>query len=231
MALTVGPALFKVFHTSDFSVGFGVDQDIYGTGDLKANVTQDLALTTPIGKHFINAITYDEQNPIGPPDVPFELLDRLSGGSHQAQDVLRIYNSDIYSLSLSTGTLFNREAQPWLYQLTSRPSTRSTLIISGSWNPGPGNGFTTTNVQVFTPFGRETDLAFSTNINWKVKGQLADKTVFYRKVIGECYDLLASYNQDLKQFNLNFELLAFPGRSAGVGISPNQPLLPTSFNY
>ncbi len=77
MALTVGPALFKVFHTSDFSVGFGVDQDIYGTGDLKANVTQDLALTTPIGKHFINAITYDEQNPIGPPDVPFELLDRL----------------------------------------------------------------------------------------------------------------------------------------------------------
>jgi hypothetical protein len=231
MAVTVGPALYKVFHTSDFSVGFTVDQDIYGTGDLKANVTQNLALTTPIGTHIINAITYDEQNPIGPPDVPFELLDRLSGGSHQAQDVLRIFNSDIYSLSLSTGTQFDRQAQPWLYQLTSRPSRRSTLIISGSWSPGPGNGFTSTNVQVYTPFGRETELSFSTNINWKVKGQLADKTIFYRKIIGECYDILASYNQDLKQFNLNFELLAFPGRSGGVGIAPNQPLLPTSFNY
>ncbi len=61
--------------------------------------------------------------------------------------------------------------------------------------------------------------------------KLQDKTIFYRRVIGECYDLLASYNEDLKQFNLNFELLAFPGQSAGVGISGNQPLAPSSFNY
>ncbi len=235
MALNVGPALFKVFRTSDFSVGFTVDQDVYGTGDLKASVTQSIGLTTPIGKHIINAITYDEQNPIGPPDVPFELLDRLSTGSHQAQDVLRVFNGDIYSLSLSSGTLFDREAQPVLYQLTTRPSMRSAVILSGSWQPGGGQGFTTTNVQVFTPFGRETDLVFTTNVNWKnigsFPGKLQDKTIFYRKVIGECYDLMASYNEDLKQFNLNFELLAFPGQSAGVGLTGNQPLAPSGFNY
>jgi hypothetical protein len=230
-ALNVGPALFKVFRTSDFSAGFTVTQDLYGTGDEKANVTQNLALTTPLSPHIVNAVTYSEQNPIGPSDVPFQLLDRLSGGSHQAQDVLRIFNGDVYSLSLSTGTGFNRQAQPWLYQLTSRPSQRSTLILSGSWNPGAGNGFTTTNVQLFTPFGRETDLQFAANIDWKNKGRLEDKTIFYRKVIGECYDVLASYNEDLKAFNLNFELLAFPGRTGGIGISPNQPLIPTSFNY
>jgi hypothetical protein len=235
MVLNVGPALFKVFRTSDFSVGFTVDQDLYGTGDEKASVTQTLGLTTPIGKHIINAITYDEQNPIGPPDVPFELLDRLSTGSHQAQDVLRFFNGDIYSLSLSAGTNFDREAQPVLYQLTTRPSPRSALILSGSWQPGGGQGFDTTNVQLFTPFGRESDLALTTNVNWKDMGsftdKLQDKTIFYRRVIGECYDVLASYNEDLKQFNLNFELLAFPGQSAGVGIAGNQPLAPTGFNY
>ncbi len=113
--------------------------------------------------------------------------------------MLRIFNGDVYSLSLSTGTDFDREAQPWLYQLTTRPSPRSALILSGSWQPGGGEGFTQTNVQLFTPFGRETDLAFTTNVNWKNAGSFADKlqdkTIFYRKVIGECYDLLASYNE------------------------------------
>lgn len=230
-ALNLGPALFKVFRTSDFSAGITLDQDLYGTGDEKASVTQNLGLTTPLSPHIVNALTYNEQNPIGPSDVPFQLLDRLSGGSHQAQDVLRIFNGDVYSLSLSTGTSFNRQAQPWLYQLTSRPSRRSTVILSGSWDPGAGNGFTTTNVQLFTPFGRETDLQFAANVDWKNKGRLEDKTIFYRRVIGDCYDIMASYNQDLKSFSLNFEVLAFPGRSGGVGISPNQPLLPTSFNY
>ena len=231
MNLVVGPALFKVFHSSDFSAGFTVEQDVYGTGDLKANVTQNLSLTTPIGNHIVNSITYDEQNPIGPTEVPFQLLDQLSGGSHQAQDTLRIFNKDIYSLSLSTGTLFLPEAQPILYQFVSRPSPRSALTISGTWNPGPGQGFYQTNVQLYTPFGREAQLQFATNINWKSHGQLADKTIFYRKIIGECYDIMASYNEDLKAFNLNFEILAFPGRTAGIGIAPNQPLLPTNFNY
>jgi hypothetical protein len=231
MTMAVGPALFKVFRTSDFSVGFTVEQGIYGTGDEKANVTQNLTLTTPLSPHIVNSITYDEQNPIGPTMVPFQLLDQLSGGSHQAQDTLRIFNRDIYSLSLSTGTVFLAEAQPVLYQFTSRPSPRSALTISGSWTPGPGQGFYQTNVQLWTPFGREAFLQFATNVNWKSHGQLADKTIFYRKIIGECYDIMASYNQDLKSFNLNFELLAFPGRTAGVGYAPNQPLLPSGFNY
>jgi hypothetical protein len=227
----VGPALFKVFHTSDFSAGFTVDQDLYGTGDAKANVSQTLALTTPISPHIVNSVNYDEQNPIGPPLVPFQLLDQLSGGSKSAQDTLRFFNADVYSLSLSSGTMFDREAQPVLYQLSLRPSPRATVILGGSWIPGAGQGFYTTNVQLLTPFGYATQLEVVANINWKNGGKLEDQVIYYRRTIGNCYNILASYNQDLKSFNLNVELLALPGQSAGVSIQPNQPLTPQGFNY
>ncbi|MEO6991031.1 MAG: hypothetical protein ABI346_07450 [Candidatus Baltobacteraceae bacterium] len=228
---SLGPALFKVFHYSDFSAGVQVDQDLYGTGDAKAQVSQDLALTTQLSPHIENAITYTEQNPLGPSDVPFQLLDRLSGGNHQAQDTLRFFNGSIYQVALSTGTFFNREAQPVLYQVNVNPSSRSAVLLSGAWNPGAGNGFGTTNVQLFTPFGRETYLEFATNVDWKNKGRLEDKTLFYKKTIGECYNIYFSYNQDQQLFNLNFEILAFPGRQGGFGISPTTPLIPQSLNY
>jgi hypothetical protein len=171
------PVYFRVFHDSDFTASASINQDLYGTGDAKAIVTQQASLSTPFGNHFVNSITYNEQNPMGPSDVPFQTLDHLVSASHGAQDVLRIYNKDVYSLSLATSTFFNRQAQPISYQLTSRPSPRSVFIVGGFWAPGAGNGFGITNVQIWTPFGRGTDIAFTTNVDWKNKGRLENKNI------------------------------------------------------
>lgn len=225
------PFFFKLFRTSDFSANFNAVQDYYGTGDEKAQITQQAALNTPFGPHIVNSITYNEQNPIGPADVPFQLLDRLAPGSHQAQDVLRIYNRDIYSLSLTDSTFFNRTGQPLQYQLAVRPSRRATVLLGGAYIPGPGNGFSQTNVQIATPFGRDAFLEFTTNVDWKNKGRLLSKNIYYKRTFGSCYDVLVSYNQDLKQFNVGFDLLAFPDRSANFGFSRQTAIVPQAFAF
>ena len=208
----------KVFGNSDFSGNYSITQDYYGTGDEKAFDQQSASLNTPIGNHIINSLNYNEQHPIGPTDVPFQLLDRLSGGSHSAQETIRFYNGDVYSFSLSDGTSFDRQAQGVTYQLNYRPSLKSYLIIGGFWTPGSGNGFNTTNVQAITPFGRDTSLEISTNVDWHNHNRLEDKNILLSRTVDNCYNLQATYNQDLKQFAFNFVILAFPGQAAGFGI-------------
>jgi hypothetical protein len=220
--------VFLKLGTSDFQGTYNIRQDYYGTGDLKAFEMQDLSLTTPIGSNLVNSVTYNEQHPIGPADVPFELLDQLSSGSKSAQDVIRFYNKDVYSLSLAGGTNFDEMAQPVTYQFNARLSPRSLLVVGGYWQPGPGNGFGTTNIQTLTPFGRDTTLQFSTNINWKNKGQLQDKNIYLSKIIGDCYRIDASYNEDYKQFNLNVVILAFPNQN-NFGFNGPSSILPQSF--
>lgn len=224
----------KVLGASDFQANYNLTQDYYGTGDEKAYDQQNASLTTPISNHFVNALTYNESHPIGPPDVPFQLFDRLSPGSHSAQEVLRFFNRDNYSLSLATGTNFNRQAQPVNYQLTLKPSPRSYLTFGGYFSPGPGNGFYQTNIQAITPFGLDTTLELTTNVDWKNKGRLTSKNVYLTRTIDQCYNLQLVYNEDLKQFNFNVTILAFPGQTAGFGIGGSGPsgIIPQSFaNY
>jgi hypothetical protein len=223
----------KVFGDSDFNANYNLTQDYYGTGDEKAFDQQNASLSTPIGLHLINSITYNEQHPIGPANVPFQLLDNLSSGAHSAQDVLRFYNGDVYSFSISDGTSFNRQAQSATYQLNYRPSPKSYLVIGGYFQPGPGQGFGTTNVQVITPFGKDTSLQFSTNVDWKNHNRLEDKNIYLSKTVDNCYNLLASYNQDLKAFSFSIVILAFPGQSVGFGLGGSQssPILPQSFAF
>jgi hypothetical protein len=225
----------KVLGSSDFTANYNLTQDYYGTGDAKAYDQQNAALTTPIANHLVNAVTYNEQHPIGPEDVPFQLLDRLSDGNKTAQDVIRFFNQDYYSFSLAATTNFNRMAQPVNYQFNWRPSLRSYLTIGGYYGPGPGNGFGLTNVQAITPFGRDTTLELTTNVDWKNKGALEDKNIYLTRTIDNCYNIQLSYNQDLKTFNFNLVILAFPGQSAGFGIGGNAAqstgVIPQNFAY
>jgi len=227
------PYYAKVFGNSDFSANYNITQDYYSTGDEKAFDIQNASLSTPLGTHFVNSVTYNEQHPIGPADVPFQLLDNLQSGSHGLQDVIRFYNKDVYSLSLSSGTDFNEQAQPINYQLNLQPSLKSYVVIGGYWTPGPGNGFGLTNVQAITPFGRDTSLELATNVNWKDKGQLEDKSIFLVRTIDDCYNLQLAYNEDLKQFTFNVVILAFPGQGAGFGIGGGQPssVIPQGLTY
>jgi hypothetical protein len=227
----IGPGLAHVLG-SDFSGQVTVQQDAYGTGDLKAQIGQHATLTTPLFGHIINTISYDESHVNGPLAEPFKSIDVLGLGSKQANDVLRIFNGDVYSLSLTATTFFNRQAQAVGYQLTSRPSPRSTLLLGGSFTPGPGFGFDRTSVQVASPFGYQSDIQVSTFVDWKNHMRLESKNIYYRHIVGNCYEVRVAYNEDLKQVTATVDLLAFPSHALnfGLGSSSLSSIIPQSFS-
>jgi hypothetical protein len=233
--LVAGPLEAKVLG-SDFEGTVTVDQYAYGTGDLKAAIQQDLSLTTPINSHMVNTLTYNEANYNGPALVPFQYLDQQpTMNTKNAQDMLRIFNDDVYALSLGWATNFDGVAQPLSYQITAKPSPRSVVLLSGSFIPGPGMGFETTNLQLSTPFGRDASLQFVTNINWRPSlglGQFfSDKIIYYTRTIGNCYQLLVLYNESQQAINVGLNLLAFPTQTAVFQIGSPQPVVPTTFNF
>lgn len=233
--LIAGPVEAKVFG-SDFQGTVTVDQYAYGTGDLKADVEQDLSLTTPVSQHIVNTLTYNEANYNGPALVPFQYLDQQpTMNTKNAQDMLRLFNDDVYAFSLGWSTNFDGMAQPLSYQLSARPSPRSVVLLSGSFIPGGGMGFETTNLQLSTPFGRDASLQFVTNINWKPSvgtGEFfSDKIIYYTRTIGNCYQLLVLYNESQEAINVGLNLLAFPSQTAVFNIGQPQPVIPTSFNF
>jgi len=230
LTFNLGPALLHVFN-SDFSAQETINQFVYGTGDLKASIQQSMTLMTPIGRHILNTINYSAQQYNGPAAVPFYTLD-IQGSQNfkTAQDTLRIFNNDVYNLALGFATNFNGQAQPVTYQLMSRPSPRSYLQLGGYFNPGPGNGFGPTNVQVITPLGIGGQLQFIADIDWKNKGRIENKTIFYSRIIGDCYEVFVTYNQALRQINMTLNILAFPSHSASFGIGRNGPIYPSSLN-
>jgi hypothetical protein len=214
--LQFGPSQAHVLG-SDFSATVTAQQDYYGTGDEKAQIAQQASLSTPLFGHLQNTISYNESHVNGPLAQPFT-WDPLSSGLKQANDVLRVFNGDAYTFSLTATTFFNRQAQALGYQLQSRPSSRSTLLLSGSFQPGPGFGFDRTSVQIATPFGYKSDLQIATFIDWKNHMRLVSKNIYYRHIVGDCYELRASYNEDLKQVYFTVTLLAFPSQTANFGI-------------
>jgi hypothetical protein len=230
--LTVGPLQAKVLG-SDFDGTVTIDQYAYGTGDLKAAVEQDLSLTTPISSHIVNTINYNEANYNGPALVPFQYLDQQpTMNTKNAQDMLRLFNDDVYAFSLGWATNFDGVALPLSYQLSARPSPRSVVLLSGSFIPGPGQGFTTSNLQLSTPFGRDASLQFVTNLNWKGPGEIvADKIIYYTRTIGNCYQLMVLYNESQQAINVGLDLLAFPNQGAVFQIGAPQQVVPTTFNF
>jgi hypothetical protein len=232
LGFVFGPLTDKVFNNSDFNATVNVNQHAYGTGDLKAAIQQNMSLNTPIGNHFLNSLTYNESNYNGPATVPFQFLDQQpTSNTKAAQDLLRIYNGNTYNLALGFSTYFNAQAQPVTYQLTAQPSARSIVLLGGSFNPGSGNGFYQTNVQFATPFGRDAALQFVGDVNWKEKGRIENKVVYYTRTIGNCYQLQMLYNQSLKLVTVSINILAFPSHNASFNIGQSGPLVPTTFNF
>ena len=226
----MGPMLYKFFG-SDFSASVNVHQYAYGTGDLKASIDQDLALTSPVGSHFTNNLTYHETNYNGPGAVPFSTLDlQTSQNVKNAYDIMRFFNGDIYNFTLSFSTSFNGQAQPVSYTLATRPSTRSFVQLAGSFFPGPGQGFNSTNVQFSTPFGRGAWLQFLGDIDWKNKARIENKSNYYSRIIGDCYEIQMQFNQNSRNLNVTLNLLAFPTQGIGFGLNTTGSIIPSSFN-
>ncbi len=237
--LVFGPAVAKVFG-SDFQATVNVDQYAYGTGDLKAAIQQMMSLTTPLGSHIVNSLTYNEANYNGPALVPFQALDQQpTQNTSNAQDLIRLFNDDTYSLSLGWATNFplNQNAQPVSYQLTWRPSPRSVVLLSGSYIPGPGLGFETTNLQLSSPFGRDAAIQFVSDLNWHGAASggsgefFANKVIYYTKTIGDCYQVQVLYAEASQSIGVGLSLLAFPNRTATFNIGQPGSIVPSTFNF
>ncbi len=230
LALNVGPALYKVFG-SDFSANVNLEQFAYGTGDLKASIQQQMTLTTQIGSHLNNVISYNAQSYNGPAAVPFSTMDlQNSENTKFATDSLRIYNGDAYNLALNFSTAFNAMAQPVAYQLTARPTSQSYVVLTGAFSPGPGQGFYSTNAQFSTPFGRNAWLQFQGDVDWKSGARIENKSIYYSRIIGDCYEIQLSYNQNARELNATINLLAFPSHAASFGLTSRGSMIPSSFN-
>jgi hypothetical protein len=229
--LVIGPALAKVFG-SDFQATLNVDQYAYGTGDLKAALQQMMSLTTPIGSHIVNSLTYNEANYNGPALVPFQFLDQQpSQNTKNAQDLIRVFNDDVYSVALGWSTNFDGVAQPVSYQITAKPSARSVVLLSGAFVPGAGLGFQTTNLQLSTPFGRDAALQFVSDIQWKGPEFFSNKIFYYTRVIGDCYQVRLLYSEASRSVNVGLSLLAFPTQQATFAIGQPGPIIPSTFNF
>ena len=231
LAFVAGPLIAKVLG-SDFQGTVNVQQNYYGTGDEKASIQQNLSLTTPVGSHIVNAITYNEANYNGPALVPFQYIDQQpTSNTKNGQDLLRFFNGNIYTLALGFSTNFDRMAQPVSYQLTMAPSPRSVVLVGGSFLPGPGNGFPSTNLQFSTPFGRDTQIQFIGDLDWKEKGRIENKIIYWTKTIGDCYQLQLLYNESQKSISATINLLAFPNQGASFNLTQSAPVVPSTFNF
>ena len=230
LAVNMGPALYNIYG-NQFSANVQVHQFYYGTGDLKASVAQQLSLTSQIGTHVNNVVSYNEQNYNGPGSVPFSTLDvQNSANIKNATDTVRFYNGDIYNLQLIFTTEFNGVAQPLSYQLVTRPSPRSFATFTGTFTPGPGQGFYTTNTQFSTPFGRDAWLQFQGDIDWKNKARIENKTIYYSRIIGNCYQIQLSYSELSRELDATIDILAFPSHAATFGLTNRGSIVPSGFN-
>ncbi|HEY9180052.1 MAG TPA: hypothetical protein VIO32_04995, partial [Candidatus Baltobacteraceae bacterium] len=96
---------------------------------------------------------------------------------------------------------------------------------------GSGQGFGSTNLQFTTPFGNGAWLQFMGDLDWKNKGRIENKSVYYSRIIGDCYQIQVQYNQNSRTVNMTLSLLAFPSHAAGFGINTNGgSIIPSSFN-
>ncbi|HEY5349684.1 MAG TPA: hypothetical protein VIJ64_08120 [Candidatus Lustribacter sp.] len=226
--LNFGPALYHL-PIGDFSSSLNIRQDAYGTGDMKAQVEQQDTLTTPIGNHFDNILSYSNQHVNGLGNEPFT-FDTIGGAYKNLQEVFKMYNGSVYAFSLQTGTAFNRMAQPVAYQLLVRPTPLSSVALTGNFTPGSGNGFDRTNLQIVAPLGRGSDIQFATYIDWKNHMRLESKNIYFRQVIGDCYEVRVSYNEDLKTVAVTLDILAFPSQGLNFGFgAQNSSVIPQSF--
>jgi hypothetical protein len=136
-------------------------------------------------------------------------------------------------VSLGWGTNFplNQNAQPVSYQITAKPSQRSVVMLSGSYIPGPGLGFETTNLQLSTPFGRDAALQFVSDLQWHGTEFFSNKVIYYTRTIGDCYQLMVLYSEASQSINVGVNLLAFPSRTATFAIGQPGSIIPSTFNF
>ena len=81
-------------------------------------------------------------------------------------------------------------AQPVAYQLLMRTTTLSSVDAHKQLHPGaPATASTAPTFEIVTPIGRASDIQFATYVDWKNHMRLESKNIYFRQVIGDCYEV------------------------------------------
>ncbi|HXN09236.1 MAG TPA: hypothetical protein VN860_06205, partial [Candidatus Acidoferrales bacterium] len=200
-------------------------QDAYGTGDLLGAINYQASLQNYIGRHADNTLFYTAQSVRG--FTPMPALDSLTG-SDQISEVLNVYNSMYYRFTASTNYDFkNKFLSTINYQLNANPSPYSFVSLGTSYDPH-GTGYSPLSIAFATPVTHTDYLQFTGTYDFRLHG-LQGQNYYLTHTVNDCYLIRVAYHQPLKEVDVSFALLAFPGQSATFGINNNGPIIAQPF--
>ena len=120
-------------------------------------------------------------------------------------------------------------AQPIAYQLLMRPTPLTSLILTGNFTPGSGNGFDRTNVQIVAPIGRGSDIQFATTSTGRTNAAGEQEHLLPpddRRLL-RSPDRVQPGSQDGHR---HLDILAFPSQAVNFGVGrQNGSIVPQSF--
>ena len=224
--LQLGSALYRLGHSSDLSASATVRQDIYGTGDMRGSIAEQLQLHSFFGRHADNTLAYQDMSVRG--YTPMPSLDSISGFD-QISELFNFYNGSIYRFTASTAYNFRSKfLSSIFYQLNVQPSPYASLSLGTTYDPH-GSGYSPLSIALATPLTRNDYFQFAGSFDFKLHG-LQGQNYFLSHTVNDCYQIRLSYRQPLKQVDLSLSLLAFPGQSVNFGINRSGPIIPQNLS-
>lgn len=226
-AVQVGSAFYRLGKNSDLTASASLRQDVYGTGDQRGSIGEQLALHTLIGSHADNTVSYQDQSVRGfTPLTSFDLLT----GFDLLDEALNVYNGSIYRFTAATNYDFrNKLLGDINYQLNVQPNPYASVSLGTSYDPH-GTGYSPLVVALATPLSRNDYLEFSGNYDFKLHG-LQGQSYFLSHTVNDCYQVRVAYRQPLKEVDVSLNLLAFPSQSVNFGINNSGPIIPQNLNF
>jgi len=225
--LQLGSAFYRIGDSGNFTATATLREDAYGTGDLQGALVEQYSLQEFIGRHFDDTLAYSAQSARG--YTPLQSFDRLTSYEN-VSDIFDVYNGGVYRFTASTNYDFQRRFLSSInYQLNVLPNPYASVSLGDSYDPH-GTGYSPLSISLATPLSRNDYFQFAGFYDFKQHG-IQGGTYFIQHTVGDCYQVRLAYRQPLHEVDLSFNLLAFPSETAGFGINPQGPILPTSFEY
>ncbi len=226
-AVQLGSGFYRIGRSSDLTASASVRQDLYGTGDQRGSIGEQLALHTLFGAHADNTVAYQDQSIRGfTPLTSFDLLT----GFDTLDEALNIYNGSIYRFTAATDYDFKNKLLGNInYQLNVAPNPYASVSLGTSYDPH-GTGYSPLVIALATPLSRSDYFEFSGNYDFKLHG-LQGQSYFLSHTVADCYQVRLAYRQPLKEVDISLNLLAFPSESANFGINNSGPIIPQNFNF
>ncbi len=219
-----GPGIYRIGEDTVFNATAIVRQDAYGTGDLQGALGYNVTMQHFFDHYADNTLLYTSQSVRG--YTPMPSLDKQIG-SNQIGEILNVYNGSFYRFTASTSYDFTQKLlSPINYQVNINPSPFSFVNVGTSYTPGVG--YSPMVLSFAAPVSKEDYLQFSGDYDFGMHA-LQGQNWYLSHIVEDCYVIRVAYHQPLKEVDMSFALLAFPGQSANFGINNNGPIIAQGF--